>query len=86
MTANTKKTLKIAAGILFLVLGVAGLALPFLQGVLFLAVGLVILAPHWPWAGRQVARLRRRWPHRADQMDALVKRVKATIRRATRRR
>lgn len=32
------------AGVIFLILGVAGLALPFLQGILFLAIGLILLS------------------------------------------
>ena len=34
----------------FLVLGVLGMFLPILQGFLFLAIGLIILARHAPWA------------------------------------
>ena len=39
-----KKVIMFCAGIIFLLLGVAGLALPFLQGFLFLAVGAALLA------------------------------------------
>lgn len=46
----------------FLVLGVLGLFLPFLQGILFLVVGLLILSRHAPWAERLLARLRARHP------------------------
>ena len=35
---------KIAVGVLLLVLGVLGLFLPFLQGVLFLVMGLTLLS------------------------------------------
>lgn len=44
MNREFKRSLVIAAGILFIVLGLAGLALPFLQGFLFLAVGFILLA------------------------------------------
>ena len=37
-------------GYAFLVLGVLGLFLPVLQGVLFLLIGLLILAKNAPWA------------------------------------
>ena len=34
----------IAGGIAFIILGIIGLALPFLQGFLFLAIGIVLLS------------------------------------------
>jgi len=42
--ADMKTILLQAVGYLFLVLGVLGLVLPILQGFLFLAIGLIILA------------------------------------------
>ena len=51
----------------FLVLGVLGLFLPILQGVLFLAIGLIILSRHATWAERLLARLKARYP-RAGSM------------------
>ena len=44
MRRKIKKTAIVAAGVVFLLLGLAGLALPFLQGFLFLAIGLVLLS------------------------------------------
>lgn len=49
-------------GYAFLLLGVLGLFLPFLQGFLFLFVGLIILARHAPWAERLLDRIRRQHP------------------------
>ena len=50
----------------FLVLGVLGMFLPILQGFLFLAIGLIILARHAPWAERLLNYLREKspWLHR----------------------
>ncbi|HSD95033.1 MAG TPA: PGPGW domain-containing protein [Syntrophales bacterium] len=45
-----------------LLLGVVGLALPFLQGILFIVVALTILAPEVPALRRLVKALRRRYP------------------------
>jgi uncharacterized protein len=39
-----KKALLAAAGVIFVVLGIVGLALPFLQGVLFIVIGVVLLS------------------------------------------
>jgi len=49
-------------GYIFLVLGVVGLFLPFLQGVLFLLIGLLILAKNAPWAHNLLERVRERYP------------------------
>lgn len=45
-----------------LLLGIVGLALPFLQGILFIVVALTILAPEVPVFRRLVDALRRRYP------------------------
>ena len=44
MHRNIKKTLVIAAGVFFVILGILGLALPFLQGLLFIVIGVVLLS------------------------------------------
>lgn len=54
----------------FLALGVLGLFLPFLQGVLFLVVGLLILSRHAPWAERLLGRLKARHPSIARMVVA----------------
>lgn len=43
MVRNTKRALVFIVAVLFIILGLAGLVLPFLQGLLFLAVGLILL-------------------------------------------
>ncbi|HVV39164.1 MAG TPA: hypothetical protein VHD31_02450 [Candidatus Paceibacterota bacterium] len=43
MIKNTKRAIVFIIAILFLILGVVGLVLPFLQGLLFLAVGMILL-------------------------------------------
>jgi hypothetical protein len=51
-----------ALGYFFLALGVLGMFLPILQGFVFLAVGLIILARHAPWAERLLDYLRQKSP------------------------
>ena len=46
----------------FVLLGIAGLFLPVLQGILFITIGLIILARVHPWARGILVRLRRRFP------------------------
>lgn len=62
MKANIKRWLVLLAGWFFILLGIAGLFLPILQGVLFLVVGLIILSSEYVWAHRLLQRLRRRFP------------------------
>lgn len=53
----------------FIVLGIAGLFLPILQGILFLLIGLFILSTQYAWAHRLLHRLRDRFPKIAEQFD-----------------
>ena len=53
----------------FLLLGIAGLFLPILQGILFLVIGLLILSSESEWAHRLVQRLRQRFPAAARAFD-----------------
>ncbi len=48
MYKKIKKKLVLVAGILFIILGLVGLVLPFLQGFLFLAIGVILLSLHSP--------------------------------------
>jgi len=60
-----------------LFLGVVGLALPFLQGILFIVVALTILAPEVPALRRLVAALRSRYPavfEKAAEIKCALKR------------
>jgi sulfite exporter TauE/SafE len=60
----------LALGYGFLVLGVLGLVLPFLQGVLFICVGLIILSRHARWAERLLGRLKAQHPQVARAVVA----------------
>lgn len=64
-----KPILMQALGYAFLVVGVLGLVLPFLQGILFLLIGLIILAEHAPWARRLLERLRKHYPRAGELID-----------------
>jgi uncharacterized protein len=86
MSPRTKRLLKIILGWVFLVLGVAGLFLPILQGVLFLAIGLVILAQEQPWAHGLMTRIRRRYPHMAMVFDNAHRKAEAWMHKLTHRR
>ncbi len=77
-----------ATGWSFLTLGVLGLVLPFLQGFLFLALGVFMLRDQHVWAARQWGWVQGRWPNhvsRIEQADASLGRRLAGARDRMRR-
>ena len=80
MRSQIKRLIRIVLGCLLLLLGLAGLVLPVLQGWLFLAMGVIVLSrdiplfaqiehritARFPRAGRLVNRLRAAFPLLAD--------------------
>jgi uncharacterized protein len=69
MTRAIKKALVLVVGWAFILLGIAGLFLPVLQGILFLMIGLVILSTEYVWAHHLLAKLRARFPKLAETAD-----------------
>ncbi|PKM88735.1 MAG: hypothetical protein CVU87_06860 [Firmicutes bacterium HGW-Firmicutes-12] len=57
-----KDVITIGSGWFFIFLGVAGLFLPFLQGILFLLIGLFILSKKARWARSILMKLKKRYP------------------------
>jgi uncharacterized membrane protein YbaN (DUF454 family) len=70
-------------GYAFLVLGVFGLFLPFLQGFLFIVIGLIILARHAAWARRLLEHFRERHPKAGELIDQAEIKAAAWWRRVT---
>lgn len=69
-----KDYIRVGAGIVFFVLGIAGLVLPILQGVLFLIVSAILLAPYSLWVQRQLARFEQKFPWVAEKARGLTSR------------
>ena len=58
-----KRLLRIGAGILFCVFGFVGLFLPIIQGILFMTIGLILLAPDSTFIQQKIITpLKRRHP------------------------
>lgn len=57
-----KRAVVLILGVVFLLLGIAGLALPFLQGFLFIALGLLLLSIFSPRLQQWVEVHTRRFP------------------------
>ncbi|MCX7353736.1 MAG: PGPGW domain-containing protein [Alphaproteobacteria bacterium] len=62
---------KLILGWIFLVLGVAGLVLPFLQGILFIAIGLWLLSSESEWARCKRDWLLRRFPQLRPRLERM---------------
>jgi uncharacterized membrane protein YbaN (DUF454 family) len=69
MTLALKRKLLMVGGWIFLVLGVLGLFLPILQGILFLLVGLILLAKAHPRFRLLKMRLKKRYPRYAAAFE-----------------
>ncbi|CAN0383970.1 unnamed protein product, partial [Discosporangium mesarthrocarpum] len=65
-----KRWALIGTGWVFILLGLAGLVLPVLQGILFLAIGALILAGASYRVRRWLVALRRRYPRFRTALDA----------------
>lgn len=59
MARMSRRNLRILGGFSLLLLGVAGLALPLLQGWLFIVLGILLLAEEIPFFARLADRLKR---------------------------
>ncbi len=77
MTPARKRKLLVVGGWVFLVLGILGLFLPILQGILFLLVGLILLARAQPRFRLLKMRLKRRYPKYAAAFQAAEARAAA---------
>ncbi len=66
MKQTVKRILVLLVGWAFIVLGIAGLFLPILQGILFLLIGLIILSSEYVWAHRLLNRIKQRFPKIAE--------------------
>lgn len=60
MIHQTKRVVVFIVGVLLLFLGVLGLVLPFLQGLLFIVLGLLLLSVYSPTLGEWIERQSRR--------------------------
>ena len=83
MTQMRQKWLTLLAGWTFIVLGIAGLFLPVLQGILFLMIGLMILSSEYAWAHSVLEKLRTRFPRVAARFQEVTEKARAWINRTS---
>ena len=75
----------LVTGWAFVALGILGLFLPILQGILFLAIGGMLLSMESPWAQRVMERLRIRYPVLDRAATGAQKRTTGMVARIRRR-
>jgi uncharacterized membrane protein YbaN (DUF454 family) len=68
-------------GWFFVLLGVLGLFLPFLQGIFFLLIGAIILAPEIPFFHRLATKLENRYPEIFAYVRQLLHRISDQLKR-----
>lgn len=86
MKTRLKRLLRLLIGWSFILLGVAGLFLPVLQGILFLLIGLIILAPEYAWAQKLLHKLRCRFPRVSEHAHKAHLKVEEKLHRIFHRR
>ncbi len=81
MRTAVKRVGVLMLGWAFILLGIAGLFLPVLQGILFLLIGLFILSTEYVWAHKLLQRIRQRFPRIAGKADEAARRAAVWMRR-----
>ena len=76
MGAKLRKVVLLVVGWAFIVAGFAGLFLPFLQGILFLMIGLGILSSQYLWARRIFEMARKRFPGTVQRVDRYLENIR----------
>ena len=84
MPRPVRRILILGAGWFFVVLGILGIFLPILQGILFLAIGLILLSRESAWAQAKLDRLKAKYPRFGEKYDEAEARADRVWRRITR--
>jgi len=75
MRKKIKRTLLLLTAMLFIVAGIAGLVLPFLQGILFLAIGIILLSLYSPSAREWLEKHTVKFP----QLHRMIQKIEGWI-------
>ncbi|OGI95169.1 hypothetical protein A2917_00755 [Candidatus Nomurabacteria bacterium RIFCSPLOWO2_01_FULL_42_17] len=75
MHKKIKKILVLIVGIIFILLGLVGLVLPFLQGILFLVIGFILVSLCVPKVRLLIKKHTEKRPH----LSPLINKIEAWI-------
>ena len=75
MKQVVKKYYKLVIGYIFIVLGILGLFLPFLQGILFLVIGAMILVKESPTFYKLKEKIKAKYPKIYHSLRSRIKKT-----------
>lgn len=81
MNRHAKRILILIVGWFFVLLGIAGLFLPILQGVLFILIGLIILSSEYVWAHHLLQRIKEKFPRIGRVADEAAEKARGWLHR-----
>ena len=73
MQKKVKKVLVLTIGIVFILLGLFGLVLPFLQGIAFLIIGSILVSLYFPKIRLWVDKHTKKYPYLFVMIDKIGK-------------
>jgi uncharacterized membrane protein YbaN (DUF454 family) len=73
---SIKKVGLLIIGWFFIILGIIGLFLPFLQGILFILIGLAILSSRSEIIKRFLKHLEERYPHHHERIEIWKEKIR----------
>jgi len=76
LNPKRRRWLVLLTGWGFVLLGILGLFLPFLQGVLFLLIGLLVLSGEYVWAHKLLQKLQQRFPAFSARIHEATERLR----------
>lgn len=85
MKARLKRWALLVLGWGFILVGIAGLFLPVIQGILCLLIGLFILSSEYVWAHKLLGKLKARFPKIAAQFEKAKEKAEVWISRTLHR-
>ncbi len=85
MKRMLKRLLVLVVGWGFILVGIAGLFLPVIQGILCLLIGLIILSSEYVWAHRLLQKLKARFPRLAERAHGAHQKAEGWLRRVIHR-
>lgn len=77
MKKKIKKILVLSIGIIFIIFGLLGLILPFLQGIIFLSVGFLLLFSRFPKAQLWADKHTEKYPH----LHKIIKKIESWLKK-----
>lgn len=85
MNRRIKRVLVLVLGWTFILVGIAGLFLPVIQGIVCLVIGLMILSSEYVWAHHLLQGLKSKYPKIAAASQRAAEKAEAWLTRLTRR-